>query len=195
MVTDASARVNESYRQMASRVKLAWLKDAEKTYRNMTIRIVPTAASRSVYRDKNGYRGRELIDMAVRYVESVPGEDLLVIGYKGRFNMKGVIQTTIEDAIRARLRPEDRARLNYIHYARRTATNAFKDCRHVLAFHFAAFWHGPTRLAMREATVGRRCQPLCAYQRGQPRTVIAGCTTRLPRRTGGQFSSLAGGVP
>ena len=38
----------------------------------MTIRIVPTAASRSVYRDTKTFRGRDLIDMAVRYIEAVP---------------------------------------------------------------------------------------------------------------------------
>ncbi len=132
VVTDASARVNQSYKQMAQKVPLVWLKDAPKTYHNMSIRIVPTAASRSVYRDAKTFRGRDLIDMAARYVASVPDEDVLIIGYKGRFVIRGVDQTDIEEAIKARLKPEDRDRLHYLTYGRHTATNAFKHCKRVL---------------------------------------------------------------
>ena len=86
VVTDASAKVNQSYAQMAHRVPLVWLKDAPKTYSNMTIRVVcPPLHPGRYIRDSKTFRGRELIDMAVRYVESVPGEDVLLIGYKGRF--------------------------------------------------------------------------------------------------------------
>ena len=79
IVTDASAHVNKSYTMMGRKVAVRWLKDAHKTYSNMTIRIVPTAASRSVYRDRKTFRGRELIDMAVRYVRSVAPDDVLVV--------------------------------------------------------------------------------------------------------------------
>jgi hypothetical protein len=132
VVTDASARVNPSYTQMAQKVHLVWLKDAPKTYRNMTIRIVPTAASRSVYRDAKTYRGRDLIDMAVRYVKSVPGDDVLIIGYKGRFGIRGVDQTTIEEAITAWLKPEDHGRVSYLSYGQHSATNDFNHCKRVL---------------------------------------------------------------
>ena len=136
VVTDASARVNQSYTQMAQRIPLVWLKDAPKTYQNMTIRIVPTAASRSVYRDTKTFRGRELIDMAVRYIESVPGDDVLVIGYRGRFTIRGLDQpahdASLERALKDRLKPEDRDRVKYLAYGRHTATNAFKDVRRVL---------------------------------------------------------------
>ena len=141
LVTDASAKVNPSYAQMARNVPLVWLQDAPKTYHNMTIRIVPTAASRSVYRDTKTFRGRDLIDMAVRYIEAVPrGEDVLVIGYKGRFVIRGIDPTTIKDAkdatikvaIEARLKPEDRSRVHFLAYGQHTATNAFKSCQRVL---------------------------------------------------------------
>src|SRR6185437_13699313 len=125
VVTDASAKVNASYAQMARRVRVEWLKDAPKTYRNMSLRVVPTAASRSVYRDQKTFRGRDLIDMAVRYIESVPGDAVLVIGYKGRFNIRGVGPTTLQDAITFRLKPEDRSRVHYVAYGRHTATNEF----------------------------------------------------------------------
>jgi hypothetical protein len=141
IVTDASARVNASYTQMMRcGVALRWLKDAPKTYRNLTLRIVPTSASRSTYRDLKSHRGRDLIDMVARYIASVPGEDVLVIGYKGRFNVRGVVDTssdhkvrgTLEAALRSRLAPEDQARVHYVAYGRHTATNAFKHVRHVI---------------------------------------------------------------
>ena len=141
MVTDASARVNPSYAQMQQNVPLVWLKHALKTYRNMTIRLVPTAASRSVYRDPKTFRGRDLIDMAVRYIETVPPEEgVLIIGYKGRFTIRGIDPTTIKDekdatirvAIESRLKPEDRSRVHFLAYGQHTATNAFKNCTRVL---------------------------------------------------------------
>ena len=90
VVTDASAKVNPSYALMAHKMPVRWLTDAPKTYRNMTIRLVPVSGSRSVYRDQRRTVGRDLLDMAARYVATVPaGEDVLVIGYKGRFNIHG----------------------------------------------------------------------------------------------------------
>lgn len=67
VVTDASAahgvhRVH--YNQMAATRPVRWLKEAEKTYHNLTLRIVDTAASRSTYKDKST-KGRDLIEMAV----------------------------------------------------------------------------------------------------------------------------------
>jgi hypothetical protein len=89
VVTDASAKVNASYTQMASSVPMVWLKDAPKTYRNLSIRLINLAASRSVYRDMKSTRGRDLLDMVVRYIETVPaGKHILVVGYKGHFRMK-----------------------------------------------------------------------------------------------------------
>lgn len=132
VVTDASARVNASYAQMATKIPLRWLKDAPKTYRNLTLRIVPTAASRSAYRDPKGFKGRDLIDMAARYIEAVPaGEKVLVVGYKGRFVMRDVNAATLQDALMARLRSEDQARVSYTTWGRHTATNAYSDYRYV----------------------------------------------------------------
>jgi hypothetical protein len=133
VVTDASAKVNPSYAQMARTRAVRWLVDAPKTYRNMAIRLVPTAASRSVYRDLKTTRGRDLLDLSVRYIESVPaGETVLVIGYRGWFKMKGVDETNLEDALRKRLKPEDNKRTAYLAYGRHTATNDYKHVRHVL---------------------------------------------------------------
>src|SRR5690242_12643732 len=116
---------------MARTVPLVWLKDAPKTYQNLTISVVPTAASRSVYRDPKTTRGRDLIGAAVRYINSVPDEDVLVIGYKGRFVVRGVDEPTLEAALTARLNPEDQDRVHYLPYGRHTATNAYKHCRRV----------------------------------------------------------------
>jgi len=133
IVTDASAKVNASYAQMANNVPVVWLQDAPKTYSNLTLRIVPTAASRSVYRDLKTTRGRDLLEMVVRYFATVPaGEDVLVVGYKGWFNMKGVDETSLETAIRSRLKPEDQTRLRYLTYGNHTATNDHKHVRRVV---------------------------------------------------------------
>jgi hypothetical protein len=133
IVTDASAKVNASYVQMAKTRPVRRLTDAPKTYRNMTLRLVNTAASRSVYRDTKTTRGRDLLDIAVRYIESVPAnESVLVVGYKGWFRMKGVAETNLELALRKRLKPHDEKRVAYLPYGQHTATNAFQGVRHVL---------------------------------------------------------------
>jgi hypothetical protein len=133
LVTDASAKVNPCYTQMARKVSVRWLKDASKTYRNLSLRIVNTAASRSVYRNPKTTQGRDLLDMAARYIASVPaGEKVLVIGYRGWFNMKGVEETNLEEALKKRLKPEDSDRMAYLTWGRHTATNDHKDVKHIL---------------------------------------------------------------
>lgn len=135
IVTDASAALgvhHASYEQMARTRPVVRLKEASKTYRNMTLRIVPTAASRSTYRDKASPRGKGLIEMAVRYIRSVAPEDVLVISYKSWMAMKGVEEHTIREAIEARLLPEERQRVRHITWGNHTATNAHKTVRRVL---------------------------------------------------------------
>jgi hypothetical protein len=133
VVTDASAKVNASYAQMARKVPVRWLQNAPKTYRNLTLRVVNTAASRSVYRDPKTTRGRDLLDMIANYVASVPaGEDVLVIGYKGRFSIKGVRGGILREALEERLRPEDKPRVRFLTYGHHTATNDHKHVRHVV---------------------------------------------------------------
>ena len=135
IVTDASAAVgvhHASYEQMARTRRIVRLKEAAKTYRNMTLRIVPTAASRSTYRDKASTKGKELIEMAVRYIESVAPERVLVVGYKIWLTMKGVNERTIRAAIDARLTPEAKARTHHLSYGSHTATNDYKDVRRVI---------------------------------------------------------------
>ena len=135
IVTDASAALgvhHASYEQMASTLPVVRLKEASKTYRNMTLRIVPTAASRSTYRDRTSPRGKELIEMAVRYIRSVAPDDVLVVSYKSWMAMKGVEEHTIREAINARLLPEERDRVRHITWGTHTATNAHKTVRRVL---------------------------------------------------------------
>ena len=135
IVTDASAAAgvhHASYAQMARTRRVVRLMEADKTYRNMTIRLVNTAASRSTYRDKDSTAGKELIEMAVRYIRSVAPDKVLVIGYKSWMTMKGVEERTIRAAIEARLTPEERTRFSYLHYGNHTATNEHKDTRRVL---------------------------------------------------------------
>jgi hypothetical protein len=68
VVTDASARLNPSYAQMAHNVTLRWLKDAPKTYFNMTIRIVED----TVLLPPKPLKGRlgQLYDIVVRHLEA-----------------------------------------------------------------------------------------------------------------------------
>jgi hypothetical protein len=136
-VTDASAAegVNhESYAQMNrnTALRIIHLREAQKTYSNLTLRIVDTAASRSVFREQNSTKGRDLIDTAVRYIRSKPGEEVLVISYKSAFRMKGVGFKTIQVAIADLLTEEERARVRHITYGNHTSTNAHHDIRNVL---------------------------------------------------------------
>ena len=140
IVTDASARLNRSYALMAQKVPVRWLREATKTYRNMTLRIVPAAASRSVYRDPKSFRGRDLIDMATRYIRSVAPEEVLVVSYKGNLNIHGVTERTIRAAIDARLgdgavwidKGTDLRRVHHITWGQHTASNDFKHVRHII---------------------------------------------------------------
>ena len=75
---------------MDQRGLIRWLKHADKSYSNMTIRLVSVAAaSRSTFKGKP-QQARELLDLAARYVTSVPpGEPVLMIGYKGKLAIRG----------------------------------------------------------------------------------------------------------
>jgi hypothetical protein len=137
IVTDASAArgVNHaSYLQMAQTRRINHLREATKTYRNLTLRIVPAAASRSAFRDTTAPKGRELVEMAVRYVKSVGPEPVLVVTYRGHMVMKNVKERTIEEAIRARLTPEENVegRVAFLTYGLHTSTNKYKEFRRVL---------------------------------------------------------------
>jgi len=135
LVTDASAArgVNhQSYALMASRRPVVWLKEATKTYSNLTIRIVPTAASRSTYRKHGSTEGRDLIDMLVRYVQSVAPARVLVVSYKTAMSINGVQERTIQEAVNARLTPAERGRTDHLTWGTHTATNDHKATAHVV---------------------------------------------------------------
>jgi len=134
-VTDASAALgvhHASYAQMATTRNVIYLKAATKTYQNLTLRIVPVRASRSVYKDKNQTNGLELIEMAVRYVRSVAPDEVLIVSYKGPFAMKGIKERSISDAINARLTDEERKRVRHLTYGNHTASNDYKEVRRVM---------------------------------------------------------------
>ena len=135
IVTDASAARgvhHESYVQMARSRRVVHLRQAGKTYRNMTLRIVPVAASRSVYWDQRTTRGKELIEMAVRYVRSVAPAKVLIVSYKKSRPIRGIDQRTIRDAINARLTDDEGLRVHHLTWGSHTATNDHKDVPHVL---------------------------------------------------------------
>eukprot|EP01037_Dinobryon_pediforme_P005769 gene5768-5832_t len=137
VVTDASAArgVNhEAYSQMEeSGMPLIRLLEATKTYANMTLKLVPATASRSVFQDKRSPRGRELIEMAVRYIQAVAPDPVLVISYrKTRFPLAGVTEATIAKAINARLTEAEQHRVRHLTWGQHTATNAHADVPRVL---------------------------------------------------------------
>ena len=111
---------------------LVYLREAPKTYRNLTIRLVPTAASRSTYRDTSGNKARNLIEMAVRYVRSAAPAEVLIVSYKASFAMRGVAERTIARAIDARLTEEERRRVRHLLYGAHQATNDHAGVRHVI---------------------------------------------------------------
>ena len=135
IVTDASAAkgVNhEAYAQMAKVRPLVRLLEAPKTYANLKLRIVPLAASRSAFRDRKGYKGRALIDQTVAYVQTLAPERVLIVTYKRKLRIPGVGDMTIQEAIEARLTPEEQTRVAFLTWGKHTATNAYKDCRHIV---------------------------------------------------------------
>lgn len=102
IVTDASALVNQAYAQMAERgTPIVLLKEAGKTYANMTVRIVGEAASRSQYR-KAAERSK-LLDGVVRYIRE-SDDHVLVFGYKGSdFAQRGNTHRTLKAQLQHRL--------------------------------------------------------------------------------------------
>ncbi len=133
VVTDASAQVNASYTKMREKGLIKDLKSASKSYANMGLRLVPMACSRSSFRDDQGERGKAVLDTVARYVETVPaGEAILVIGYLGRFTIRGERTPTLDEALRSRLKPEDQQRVSWLHYGRHTSTNVYRETKHVV---------------------------------------------------------------
>ncbi len=136
-VTDASAAAgvnHESYRQMEmSGLPIVRLREAEKTYANLSIRLVPTAASRSVFQDRKSTAGRDLIEMAVRYTREVAPEEVLIVSYKRTaYPLSNVSERTIAGAINARLTPEELGRVRHLTWGSHTASNDHAGVRHVL---------------------------------------------------------------
>ncbi len=133
VVTDASAEVNASYVKMRQKGLIKDLKSASKSYSNMHLRLVPMAASRSAFKEKQGQQGKAVLDTVGRYIQTVPaGEPILVIGYLGRYSIKGERTQTLEHALRDRLSPQDQERVSWLHYGQHTSTNAYREAKHVV---------------------------------------------------------------
>ena len=133
LVTDASAAKgvhHGAYAQMSSTLPVVHLKEAFKSYRNLTLRIVPIAASRSAYRAKGG---KALIDLLVTYVQNCAPNPVVVVSYKNcLMNIPSVRERTIREAVDARLSDADRLRCRHVTWGSHTATNAYKEVRHII---------------------------------------------------------------
>ena len=135
LVTDASAAAginHASYEQMRQTRPIIRLREAAKSYANLTLRIIPTAASRSTYRKPNSHEGRDLVEMIVRYVQSVAPAPALVVSYKAPMAIHGVQERTIREAVNARLTPAEQARTRHLTWGTHTATNAHTDVAHLV---------------------------------------------------------------
>jgi hypothetical protein len=133
VVTDASAQVNASYTKMRQKGLIKDLRSARKTYQNMHLRLVPMAASRSAFKENRGQQGKAVLDTVARYIKTVPaGEPILVIGYLGNFSIKGERTQTLDQALLGRLSPDDQKRVSWLHYGEHTATNAYRETKHVV---------------------------------------------------------------
>lgn len=135
LVTDASAARgvhHASYEMMARTRPIVRLKEATKAYTNLTLRIIPTAASRSTYRKPNSHEGRDLVEMIVRYVQSVAPAPVLVVSYKAPMAIHGVRERTIREAVNARLTPAEQDRTKHLTWGSHTATNEHKHTAHLV---------------------------------------------------------------
>jgi hypothetical protein len=135
LVTDASAArgvFHASYEQMAQTRDIVHLKGATKFYTNLTLRIIPTAASRSTYRKPNSHEGRDLVEMIVSYVQSAAPTPVLVVSYKATMSIHGVKERTIQAAVNARLTPAEQARTRHLTWGSHNATNAHTDVAHLV---------------------------------------------------------------
>lgn len=157
LVTDASAAIgvhHASYEMMRAMLPVVRLREAPKTYRNLTIRVVPTAASRSVYDRTTGVDARNLVDMMVRYVRRVAPEPVLVVCYKGTFLMNGMMERSIRSAVEARLTEAEKDRVSFVMWGSHTATNEHTATRRVI-FAGLNFLPEATAYATAGATLGR----------------------------------------
>jgi len=78
------------------------------------------------------HEGRDLIEMIVRYVQSVAPERVLVVSYKTPMTIHGVKERTIKEAVNARLTDAEEARTAHLTWGTHTATNDHKDVAHVV---------------------------------------------------------------
>ena len=147
LVTDASAATgvaHQSYEWMARTLRVVRLEEATKSYSNLTVRIVSTAASRSTYYKPNSHDGRNLIDMIVTYIRRCAPEQVLVVSYVAKMTMHGVEERTIREAVDARLSPEDRSRVRPLTWGSHTATNEHKDIQRMV---FSGLYFTPSEAA------------------------------------------------
>ena len=134
-VTDASAAFGVDhvfYEMLAESRHIVRLKDAPKTYKNLTVRVVAVAASRSTFRDRASDEGPKLLDMAVRYIQE--GQDeVLVVSYKTPFVMRGQrVRRSVAEAINDRLTDDEKSRTRHLTWGTHKASNHHRHIRRML---------------------------------------------------------------
>lgn len=135
-VTDASGAPEVhgcAYDQIGNELNVVKLKSFDKNYSNLSIVIVPIASSRDTYFNLNTTKGKDRIELAVKYIKQFPiHEAVLVVSYKAGKRIKNVLENSIAEAIDARLTPAEKSRTRHVTWGSHTATNEHQSVRRVL---------------------------------------------------------------
>lgn len=128
LILDASARVRRTYEHWAkSRGNLVKLKEARKSYRNLTVHHWNTGGGKDSWRKKQ----RGLVDGIAATINSKPEEQWLVVIHKDEGNdEKGGIpdlSKAIGDLVKG-----DKSRVQYLTWGNHVATNDYVDVPNVI---------------------------------------------------------------
>lgn len=124
LVTDASARVRETYHlQELYRKDVKRLQSAQKRYDKLTFKVWRKASGKGVYHTKEIYR---IADEATKVINSMPEEKFLVIHHKTTDDSNDLKRLIIREV---NGNPE---RVKFIHYGRHTSTNDYSEIPNVI---------------------------------------------------------------
>jgi len=184
LVTDASARIRETYRlQEEYRKDVIRLEPAHscKTYENHTVHIWNKASGKDSYR-KHGVD--EVAQEVVKVIKKTPGEFLVVVFLE----LKG----KMEKAVLNGLPPADHYRVKFLHWGLHTATNEYCKIPNVILtstlYYRPADYEVGARAASGLTTLDGTFseERLKAYRNGETAHHILQCICRgLVRRSNG----------
>lgn len=123
LITDASGRVRTTYRQWEDdRGGLVVLKEAKKTYANLTVHVWNKGGGKSAFASD---KGGELVNGIAAAINSKPYEKWLVVHHKA----SGLVQ--IEADVLSQV-TGDKSRVQFVNWGRHQATNEFVGVPNVI---------------------------------------------------------------